>query len=81
MASPTPPALTQESHKYYRMRPGREKETSARIIVSFPCLGRIANKNRFKLLSQLVFGRGMGNPLLTQRRVLHEYFRSIIVPA
>lgn len=68
--------------KFYTiMRPEREKETSTRTIVSFSCLGRIANKNQFKLLSQLVFERGMGNPLLTQNRVPHAYVLSIIVPA
>lgn len=68
--------------KFYTiMRPEREKETSTRTIVSFSCLGRIANKNQFKLLSQLVFGRGMGDPLLTQKRVPHAYVLSIIVPA
>lgn len=68
--------------KFYTiMRPEREKETSTRTIVSFSCLGRIANKNQFKLLSQLVFGRGMGNPLLRQKRAPHAYVLSIIVPA
>ncbi len=49
MAKVPHPALTQESHRdrneYYRMRPGREKETSTQIIVSFLCLGRIFKKN------------------------------------
>lgn len=68
--------------KFYTiMRPEREKETSTRTIVSFSCLGRIFNKNQSRLLSQLVFGRGMENPLLTQNRAPHAYVLSIIVPA